>query len=399
MLNEATVVEALTFERMTKSSLPESWRLVKFGDVVDNMNETTRDPEAIGLDHVVGLDHMDPESLPLKRWDNFSDLHEGTSFTRVFRSGQILFGKRRAYQRKVSVPDFDGICSGDILVFQPKNEELLSEFLPFLVQSDGFFDHALGPSAGSLSPRTKWQELAKYEFVLPPIAEQRRIAKAMKALEFTRDSYSEIETATLRTAIVLAASHSNLVVAESLDSLCENVRDSSLGRELDKEQRVVGLEHMVSGEVFQKQHGDNTAVSGVVTKFASGDVLYGKLRPNLRKVSIATFNGYCTTEILALRPREVYPSEVLHAILSSKFVLYEVLKYSKGTKMPRVNPGDLMSIEVPKLNAEQIKTATVQLNALNLMEEKRAASYDRSVDLTRAIRESVLNGAVTEVAL
>ena len=44
MLNEATVVEALTFERMTKSSLPESWRLVKFGDVVDNMNETTRDP-------------------------------------------------------------------------------------------------------------------------------------------------------------------------------------------------------------------------------------------------------------------------------------------------------------------------------------------------------------------
>lgn len=164
---------------MTKSSLPKGWRLVKFGDVVDNMNETTRDPASMRLDRVVGLDHMDSESLPLKRWDNFSDLHEGTSFTRVFRSGQVLFGKRRAYQRKVSVPDFDGICSGDILVFQPKNEELLSEFLPFLVQSDGFFDHALGTSAGSLSPRTKWQELAKYEFVLPPIAEQRRIVSLM----------------------------------------------------------------------------------------------------------------------------------------------------------------------------------------------------------------------------
>jgi type I restriction enzyme S subunit len=384
---------------MTKSSLPKGWRLVKFGDVVDNMNETTKDPKSIGLDRVVGLDHMDPESLPLKRWDNFSDLHEGTSFTRVFRSGQVLFGKRRAYQRKVSRPDFDGICSGDILVFRPKNEELLPEFLPYLVQSDGFFDHALGTSAGSLSPRTKWQELAKYEFALPPIAEQYRIAKAMKALENARDSFSEIETATLRTAIVLENGASNLILKERVDSLCEKIRDSSLGRELDKDQRVVGLEHMISGEVFQKQFGDNTAVSGVVTKFAKGDVLYGKLRPNLRKVSIATFDGYCTTEILALRPRESYSSEVLHAILSSKYVLFEVLKYSKGTKMPRVNPGDLMSIEVPRLNAEQTRSASLQLNALNLMEEKRVASYLRSVELTRAIRESLLNGAVREVVL
>ena len=168
---------------MTKSSIPKGWRVVNFGDVVDNMNETTRDPEAIGLDRVVGLDHMDPDSLPLKRWDNLSDLHEGTSFTRVFGAGQVLFGKRRAYQRKVSLPDFDGICSGDILVFQPKNTELLSEFLPYLVQSDGFFDHALGTSAGSLSPRTKWQELAKYEFALPPIAEQHRIIKLMLAID------------------------------------------------------------------------------------------------------------------------------------------------------------------------------------------------------------------------
>jgi type I restriction enzyme S subunit len=147
---------------------------------------------------------MDPESLPLKRWDYFSDLHEGTSFTRVFRSGQVLFGKRRAYQRKVSLPDFDGICSGDILVFQPKNVELLPEFLPYLVQSDGFFDHALGTSAGSLSPRTKWQELAKYEFALPPIAEQQRIINLISHLDNSVsceiDSLVSLET--LRLSIV-----------------------------------------------------------------------------------------------------------------------------------------------------------------------------------------------------
>ena len=187
---------------MTKSSIPVGWHQVKFGDVVENMNETTRDPESIGLDRVVGLDHMDPESLLLKRWDNFTDLHEGTSFTRVFRAGQVLFGKRRAYQRKVSLPNFDGICSSDILVFQHKNEELLSELLPYLVQSDGFFDHALGTSAGSLSPRTKWQELAKYEFVLPPIAEQHRIVKLIKTIDQLVDAYRCVPLSEQRDAML-----------------------------------------------------------------------------------------------------------------------------------------------------------------------------------------------------
>ena len=208
---------------MTKSSIPKGWRLAKFGDVVDNLNETTRNPESIGLDRVVGLDHMDPESLPLKRWDDLSDLHEGTSFTRVFRAGQVLFGKRRAYQRKVSLPDFDGICSGDILVFQPKNAELLPEFLPYLVQSNGFFDHALGTSAGSLSPRTKWQELAKYEFVLPPIVEQQRIVGLIGAIDKAIDSYLAVPIEKLQEAMLSEffndpkVKFSNLTLSECAD--------------------------------------------------------------------------------------------------------------------------------------------------------------------------------------
>lgn len=164
-------------------SLPDAWRLVKFGDVVSCINKTSRDPSSDGLDHIVGLDHLDSDSLPIRRWDLLKDLPDGTSFTRRFRAGQVLFGKRRAYQRKVAVPDFDGICSGDILVFEPKADDLCPNFLPYLVQSYGFFDHALGTSAGSLSPRTKWQELAKYEFALPPIGEQERLVELLSAAE------------------------------------------------------------------------------------------------------------------------------------------------------------------------------------------------------------------------
>ena len=168
---------------MSTDKLPDGWTRVKFGDVVRNVNENSRDLASDGVDHVVGLDHLDPGSLRLIRWDNLANLPDGTTFTRKFKPGQVLFGKRRAYQRKVAVPDFAGVCSGDILVFEPADKRMLAEFLPYLVQSDGFFDHALGTSAGSLSPRTKWAELAKYEFALPPVEEQRKIVEVLAQAE------------------------------------------------------------------------------------------------------------------------------------------------------------------------------------------------------------------------
>lgn len=166
---------------MTKSSYKPNWRIVKFGDVVHNANLTVRNLEETELDRVVGLEHIDPENLHIRRWD---DLADGTSFTRKFVPGQTLFGKRRAYQKKVAYAEFEGICSGDILTFESKDHTaLLPELLPFIVQSDGFFEYALGTSAGSLSPRTSWTALQNYEFPLPPIEEQRRIAEILWAAD------------------------------------------------------------------------------------------------------------------------------------------------------------------------------------------------------------------------
>lgn len=95
--------------------------------------------------------------------------------------------KRRAYQRKVAVADFAGVCSGDIYVLEPANDRLMPELLPFLCQTDAFFDHAVGTSAGSLSPRTNWTSLASFEFLLPPIQEQARSVDALAAVQSTTD--------------------------------------------------------------------------------------------------------------------------------------------------------------------------------------------------------------------
>jgi len=167
--------------------------------VVNNVDISERNPLENDLERYIGLDHIDPESLHIKRWGL---IEEGTSFTRKFIAGQVLFGKRRAYQRKVAIAEFDGICSGDILVFEAK-DDLLPELLPFIVQSDGFYEHALGTSAGSLSPRTRWRDLADYEFALPPKDEQRRIADILWAVDDMKFAAEQVEIKA-KNAFVLA---------------------------------------------------------------------------------------------------------------------------------------------------------------------------------------------------
>jgi type I restriction enzyme, S subunit len=192
-------------KREDQTNLRNGWRIVRFGEVANNVDINERNPLGKGLERYVGLDHVDPESLHIKRWGL---IEEGTSFTRKFVKGQVLFGKRRAYQRKVAVADFDGICSGDILVFEAK-DDLLPELLPFIVQSESFYEYALSTSAGSLSPRTKWKDLASYTFALPPKDEQRRIADILWSVDEAIDGF--------QTALEELKSLSSLVLEKTLE--------------------------------------------------------------------------------------------------------------------------------------------------------------------------------------
>jgi type I restriction enzyme S subunit len=165
------------------------WTRVAFGDVVRLSKARVADPEAAGIERVVGLEHIEPGDLRIRRW---GDVADGTTFTTLFKPGQVLFGKRRAYQRKVAVADFEGVCSGDIYVLEPANDRLMPELLPFLCQTDAFFDHAVGTSAGSLSPRTNWTSLAGFEFHLPPIQEQARLVEVLGAVQTTADELNRL---------------------------------------------------------------------------------------------------------------------------------------------------------------------------------------------------------------
>ena len=159
---------------------------VLLGDVARERKETCKGSKD-GYP-IAGLEHLTPEEITLSAWDEDKE----NTFTKLFRKGDVLFGRRRAYLKKAAVAPFDGICSGDITVIEAIPEKILPELLPFIIQNDALFDFAVGKSAGSLSPRVKWEHLKNYSFELPDMEEQRRLAKILWAMDATKKAYQKL---------------------------------------------------------------------------------------------------------------------------------------------------------------------------------------------------------------
>lgn len=151
----------------------------RFEQMAKLVNDRVDDPAESGVERYVGLEHLDADSLRIRRWGEITDV-ESTKLR--FQPGDIIFGKRRVYQRKLAVADFEGICSAHAMVLRAKPDVVLPEFLPFFMQSDHFMERALEISVGSLSPTINWKTLAAEEFALPPIEEQQRLVAALTAI-------------------------------------------------------------------------------------------------------------------------------------------------------------------------------------------------------------------------
>lgn len=148
---------------MTEQQLPEGWQMVKFGDIAKHISKRV-EPSETDLKIYVGLEHLDPDSLKIKRHGVPADV-EGQKL--LVKKGQIIFGKRRAYQRKVAVADWDCICSAHAMVLEENSKMVIPGFLPFFMQSDIFMNRAVAISEGSLSPTIKWKVLAEQVFLFP----------------------------------------------------------------------------------------------------------------------------------------------------------------------------------------------------------------------------------------
>ena len=118
--------------------------------------------------HYIGLEHLIPGTFDIAEWGSeVAPVGEKL----LMKKGDVLFGRRRAYQRKVGIAPFDGIFSAHGMVLRPRSEAVDEKYFPFFISSDQFMKEAVRISVGSLSPTINWGTLKNCEFDLPPLDE------------------------------------------------------------------------------------------------------------------------------------------------------------------------------------------------------------------------------------
>lgn len=160
----------------------------KFDQIAFNSTDKKK-PTDEDKTHYIGLEHLDGGNLKVTRWGS-EITPKGEKL--LMKKGDVLFGKRRAYQKKVAIAPFDGIFSAHGMVLRPRTDVIDPAFFPLFVASDYFLDAAIKISVGSLSPTINWRDLKELEFELPPISAQKKLAKILWAIIDTKNSYGEL---------------------------------------------------------------------------------------------------------------------------------------------------------------------------------------------------------------
>ncbi len=171
----------------------KDFETVRFDKIAINISERV-EPKKTELTIYVGLEHLDADNLTIERTGTPDDVI-GTKL-KIYK-GDIIFGKRRAYLRKIAVSHFDGIASAHSMILRANEKNVEKDFLPYFMQSDAFMSRAVQISEGSLSPTIKVKTLAVQEFTLPKKEKQKELVAVFKQFDETMQQLKQ-QKATLK---------------------------------------------------------------------------------------------------------------------------------------------------------------------------------------------------------
>jgi type I restriction enzyme S subunit len=160
------------------------------------------------------------------------------------------------------------------------------------------------------------------------------------------------------------------------------------------DRRYVGLEHIVSGQPKLIENGTADGLTSQKSVFKPGDVLYGKLRPALRKVIRIDFEGICSTDILPITPIDPEDGSYLHQILRGDAVLAWALGGAEGTKMPRTSWQRLREFAFPCPPRKERRKIAAVLDSIDEAIERTEAVIEATEQLRKALLQELLTRGV-----
>lgn len=303
----------------------------RFTEIAINSTEKKKPTEA-DKETYIGLEHLDTGTLKVSRWGSeIAPIGEKL----IMRKGDVLFGKRRAYQKKVGIAPFDGIFSAHGMVLRPREDVVTKEYFPLFISSDYFLNEAIRISVGSLSPTVNWKDLKDLCFELPTIEEQRRIAPIIWAAIEAKNAY--------RTLIARA---DELVKSQFIELFAGEAKQVKLGEcAFIEKGTTITRENVIAGEVPvvaagiepSCYHNQSNRPAGAITISASG--------------ANAGYVNYWNIPIFASDCNTVFPKSAdldsIFLYCRLKVMQEEIFAMQRGSGQPHVYAKDLAQIMVP----------------------------------------------------
>lgn len=346
-----------------------TWKRVKFSDMADNISDRVDDPSKAGVDRYVGLEHLDPGSMTVSRWGSPDDV-DATKLR--FVPGDIIFGRRRAYQKKVSRADFEGICSAHAMVLRARPELVDPDFLPVFLSSDYFLDRAIQISVGSLSPTVNWKTLKAQEFDLPPLDQQRRIADLLWSIEQQREATSNLRFATtcliscwLDRQVKSLMSTDQSSVGNAIEKGKVRLQTGPFGTALSASEfgrggtPVIHPANIRDGRIHPDL--DSTLPDSVLPRVSKWQVVAGDVvlmrKGDVGRSALVTseeagwvLSSDCIS-VRSLNHQELDPA-FLQIMLAAPSQQLELLRRAPGTTMPGINEKSLAALLLPQVDLQ-----------------------------------------------
>lgn len=167
--------------------------------------------------------------------------------------------------------------------------------------------------------------------------------------------------------------------------------------DVSTETTYIGLEDVEAGSGQYKPTNGSSRQSGdsTVGIFYEGDVLYGKLRPYLRKAIVSEMEGCCSTEFLVLRAEKTEPKWLQEWLLTPD-VTHQIESGCEGAKMPRADWWHVGSIEAvyPNKNEQAQILATLERETARI--DSLIQKKTRFIELLKEKRQALITHAVTK---
>lgn len=400
------MIEKIDLKNLDKST----WEMYRFEEIADKISETV-DPSKTDLEVYVGLEHLDAEDIHIRRKGVPADVKGGK--LRCY-PGDVIFGKRRAYQRKAAIVDFEGICSAHAFVFRANPKVIDPDLFPFFLHSDEFMHRMVDISVGGLSPTINWGDLKHQEFLLPPKAEQARLAKLLWAMDDViekdlklHDSLEQTLESNIETEIH-DVELKNKVIREVLEELSEKkvlVNLSDLGQLLKgkgiPKSAVVenGIPCVRYGELYTKHHRVIREYYSFITEeeklnsfpLKKNDVLFAGSGETITEIGksaafVDDIEAYAGGDTLLFRPYEM-DGYYLGYLLNSQLVRQQLNKFGTGATVMHIYNSDLEKVKVPKIGLDE------QIRIGRMLESifQNVQNIEQKISSSQTLLKSLIN--------